>query len=103
MLQPTDVLSVFAPRLTACGVEWMVAGGVAAILYGEPRLTQDVDVVMKLGVGDAVRLAQSFPSSEFYSPPVGVIEEEAGRPAHGHLRQEGASERHFRDMQSAHV
>lgn len=32
----TDVISLFAPPLAACGVEWMVAGGVAAIVYGEP-------------------------------------------------------------------
>jgi hypothetical protein len=32
----------------------MVAGGVAAILYGEPRLTQDIDVVVALQARDAL-------------------------------------------------
>lgn len=67
------------------GVKWMVAGGVAAILYGEPRLTQDVDIVMDLAAPDAVRLANAFPESDFYCPPVAVIEEEVARPTHGHF------------------
>lgn len=85
MLQPTDVLSIFAPRLQASGVEWMVAGGVAAILYGEPRLTQDVDIVIDCAAPDAARLASAFPESEFYCPSVEVIAEEVARPAYGHF------------------
>lgn len=85
VLQPTDVLSVFAPRLLASGVEWMVAGGVASILYGEPRLTQDLDVVLRLTTIDAARLEAAFPAAEFSCPPLSVIEEEAARPAFGHF------------------
>ena len=85
MLQPTDVLSVFAPRLRAAGVEWMVAGGVAAIAYGEPRFTQDLDVVLALEAVDAARLANCFPHEQFYCPPVEALAEEAGRPAFGHF------------------
>ena len=34
----------------------MVTGGVAAIVYGEPRLTNDVDAVLELRLGDVARL-----------------------------------------------
>ena len=47
-MRPTDLISVFAPGFDASGIEWMVAGGVAAIVYGEPRLTQDLDVVASI-------------------------------------------------------
>ncbi len=84
-VRPTDVVSIFAPALTAAGVEWMVSGGVAAILYGEPRLTQDIDVVVAMHPRDAVRFAQQFPDADFYCPPVEVIAQEAERAAFGHF------------------
>ena len=61
-MRPTDVISVFAPPLLARGVEWMVAGGVVAIVHGEPRHTQDLDIVAALGPAQAARLAGQFPA-----------------------------------------
>ncbi len=63
----------------------MVSGGVAAILYGEPRLTQDIDVVMALQPSDAMKFARQFPDTAFYCPPVEVIAQEAARDAFGHF------------------
>ena len=63
----------------------MIAGGVAAIVYGEPRLTQVLDVVAALRASDAGQFAAQFPSSEFYCPPAETIAEEAGREAFGHF------------------
>ncbi|MDQ6610979.1 MAG: hypothetical protein M3Y64_00990 [Gemmatimonadota bacterium] len=85
MMRPTDVVSVFAPPLLATGIEWMVAGGVAAIVYGEPRFTQDLDVVVALKPAQAGVFAQQFPDSEFYCAPSEVIAEEAEREAFGHF------------------
>ncbi len=63
----------------------MVAGGVAAILYGEPRFTQDIDVVVALDARDAERFANQFPATEFYCPPIEVIAQEAARTSYGHF------------------
>lgn len=63
----------------------MIVGGVAAIVYGEPRLTQDIDLVAALREEDAARFAAQFPSTEFYCPPVEAIVEEARREAFGHF------------------
>ncbi len=41
-MRATDVVTAFAPGLLASGLEWMIAGGVAAIVYGEPRVTLDI-------------------------------------------------------------
>jgi len=82
---PTDAVSVFAPRFAAAGVPWMVTGGVAAIVYGEPRLTQDIDVVVVIGAGEVSRFADQFPDSDFYCPPLEVIAEEAKRELFGHF------------------
>lgn len=63
----------------------MIAGGVAAIVYGEPRLTQDIDLVVALHPRDAATLSTQFPDTQFYCPPVEVIAEEAARDAFGHF------------------
>jgi hypothetical protein len=56
-VRPTDLIAVFAPRFDATGIEWMIAGGVASIVYGEPRLTQDLDVVAAISPVDAMSVA----------------------------------------------
>lgn len=44
-------------------------GSVASILYGEPRLTNDVDFVIFLRDADIAQLQEVFPAPEFYLPP----------------------------------
>lgn len=40
----------------------MITGGLAAIIYGEPRLTNDVDIVMRLEPEAAELLIEAFPA-----------------------------------------
>ena len=57
-------------------IPYMVAGSVAAVVYGEPRMTNDMDVVVDLHAESVTPLADSFPAPEFYFPPrVAVLEE----------------------------
>ena len=65
------------------GARYLVSGSVASILYGEPRLTHDVDFVIFLRDSDVTRLQQVFPAPEFYVPPPEVIAAEIARPAKG--------------------
>jgi hypothetical protein len=44
----------------------MVVGSFASGLYGEPRLTQDIDVVIDAGPDDARKLCGQFLPQEFY-------------------------------------
>ena len=71
--------------LNALGVTYMVTGAVAAIIYGEPRLTNDIDLVVVLNANDAERFRSAFDSPDFYVPPVDVIVTEAARPAYAHF------------------
>jgi hypothetical protein len=80
-----DLYTHLLHRLNETGIPYMITGGVAAIMYGEPRLTNDADIVVALGVDDAERFAEAFPSPEYYVPPIEVIREEAARPAWGHF------------------
>ena len=76
---------LFVRPLNQLGIRYMVGGSVAAILYGEPRLTHDVDFIVHLRREEIARLQQVFPSPEFYTPPAEVIVTEVAREQRGHF------------------
>jgi hypothetical protein len=80
-----DELSVFAVRLEAIGAPYMVTGATAAILYGQPRVTNDLDVVVDLDDQSRTALLRAFPATEFYVPPESVIRAEQARVQRGHF------------------
>ena len=80
-----DELSLFVARLESTGAPYMVTGATAAILYGQPRVTNDLDVVLSLNNVTRAALLQAFPDSEFYVPPESVIRAEEARPQRGHF------------------
>jgi hypothetical protein len=79
----TDLFLLFIRPLNRAGVRYVIGGSVAAIFYGEPRLTRDVDVMVFLNETTIRRLPEIFPPSEFYLPPQETILAEAARPQHG--------------------
>lgn len=80
-----DLIKIFTTRLTKASISYFVTGAVASIIYGEPRLTHDIDVVVELSRKDASKMAEAFPLEEFYCPPIEVIQLEIGRPLRGHF------------------
>lgn len=78
-------IELFVSRLEAVGAPYMVTGSVASMIYGEPRLTLDVDLVVQLEVERAEELLAAFPESEFYRPPLEVVRLECSRDARGHF------------------
>ncbi len=73
----------FLRPLNRLGIRYIVGGGVAAILYGEPRFTNDLDLVAFLRPDDIPRLIKAFPTPEFYVPPPDVNAAEIARPEKG--------------------
>ena len=66
---PEPELSLlFIRPLNRLGVRYLISESVAAILYGEPRLTHDVDFVVFLRADHVPRLREMFPLPEFYLP-----------------------------------
>jgi hypothetical protein len=83
---PEPELSLlFLRPLNRLGVKYVISGSVAAILYGEPRLTHDVDFVVFLRGEDIARLSAAFPSPGFYLPPPEVIHAELALEQRGHF------------------
>jgi hypothetical protein len=80
-----DDLSIFATRLERVGAPYMVTGATAAIIYGQPRVTNDIDVVLALDDVHRPALLRAFPAAEFYVPPESVIRAEQARAQRGHF------------------
>lgn len=80
-----NLFLMFTQRLNTLGVAYMVSGSVAVIIYGAPRLTHDVDLIVELDRGQIARLPDIFPPKEFYCPPSEVIAVEAAREQRGHF------------------
>jgi len=76
---------LFVAKLNAIGVRYMVSGSVAAMYYGEPRLTNDVDIVLFLESADLSAFIDAFPLKDFYCPPLEVIQVESARDLRGHF------------------
>jgi len=49
-MQPHNLFSIFVDRLNKHSISYVVTGSVAAIVYGEPRVTHGIDLVVNCGV-----------------------------------------------------
>ena len=58
--------------LERLGIPYMVVGGFAAIFYGEPRLTIDVDIVVNMRSEHIGPFVAAFPVSEYYVSEEGI-------------------------------
>jgi hypothetical protein len=80
-----ELFLLFVRPLNHAGIRYVVSGSVAAIFYGEPRLTHDVDFVVFLNANDIQRLIEVFPAKDFYLPPEATMLAETAREHHGHF------------------
>ena len=70
-----ELLRYLVDTLDGLAIDYMIVGSHASIYYGEPRLTQDVDVVVELTPPALPTFLERFPRSEFY------VSEDAARDA----------------------
>jgi hypothetical protein len=57
---PADLLAALAEALAAVGARWYLFGAQAALIWGRPRLTADVDVTVRLEPEDPDALVRAF-------------------------------------------
>ena len=84
-MQQPDLFRTLAGRLNMAQLRYMITGAAASIVYGEPRLTIDLDIVVEISVQDIDKIIEFFPIDEFYSPPLEVLQAEAKRSQKGHF------------------
>jgi len=65
-MEPSDLLRHLAHCLDKWKIPYLITGSMASMAYGEPRLTNDIDVVVDLREGNLSALAECFPESDFY-------------------------------------
>ena len=80
-----NLFRIFVSRINKLSISYMITGAVASIIYGEPRLTNDIDLVIDLKPDNVEKFAAAFPFEEFYCPPSEVIKLEIRRPLRGHF------------------
>jgi predicted nucleotidyltransferase len=68
-VEQADLLRHLIEVLEGLDVSYMLVGSVASGAYGEPRMTQDIDVVVALIPDDVPPLTRAFPSPEYYLSP----------------------------------
>ena len=74
-MDPYELLERIARILENLHIPYLVTGSVAAMAFGEPRLTNDIDLVAAIGNEHVEGLIAEFPEDEFY------ISEDAVRDA----------------------
>lgn len=68
-LQADELKSFFAyvtALLEYLNIPYMVVGGFAAVFYGEPRFTADVDIVVDMQASQIDDFVSAFPTPDYY-------------------------------------
>lgn len=84
-MEESSLTALFVRPLNALDIPYLVTGGVAAIIYGEPRFTRNIDLVISLHPDNAQAIVRAWPDDTFYVPPLEVLPEESARSRHGHF------------------
>ena len=56
------ILRTVARELKQASIPYMMIGGQAVLIYGEPRLTRDIDVTLGIGVSELARIKKILPA-----------------------------------------
>jgi hypothetical protein len=62
-MEQSELLRYFTTFLEQLGVRYFVTGSMATIFFGEPRFTNDIDIVVDLPAGQISAFCRAFPSS----------------------------------------
>jgi len=67
-------LKMILSVLEKAGIDYMIGGAVAVWSWGEPRSTQDIDIVIHLGIEQINALSKELEKAEIYLPPDIILE-----------------------------
>jgi hypothetical protein len=68
-MEPSELLRFAVEVLERLGIRYFVTGSTVTIFYGEPRFTNDIDIVADLSIESVVEFCRQFPDEEFYVSP----------------------------------
>jgi len=65
-MEPEDLLCHVRDVCDRMQLTYLVVGSIATIAYGEPRFTNDIDIVLDLPDDQIAEFCSSFPDEDFY-------------------------------------
>ncbi|HEX2988688.1 MAG TPA: hypothetical protein VHS06_11030 [Chloroflexota bacterium] len=65
-MEQTEILRYVVEVLEKLQVPYMLVGSISSAVYGEPRMTLDIDVVVQLVPDEIEHLCEAFPPEEYY-------------------------------------
>jgi hypothetical protein len=65
-MEQLDLLRMVVGTIEGMGLRYFVTGSTATIFYGEPRFTNDIDVVVELPEQRVAEFCGRFLPNEFY-------------------------------------
>lgn len=73
-MDPTELLGVVGAQLDRIGCPRFTTGSVASMVYGEPRFTNDIDIVVRLDERKARAIAEAFVGDDWYVSPEAAVD-----------------------------
>jgi len=74
-MEQSELLRYVVTALERLGLRYFVTGSTVTIFFGEPRFTNDIDIVVSLPATAVSEFCRQFPEEEFY------VSDEAARDA----------------------
>lgn len=65
-MEPTELLRLVGERLDRLGCERFTTGSLASMVFGEPRFTNDIDIVVRMDERQARLVSEAFQGEEWY-------------------------------------
>lgn len=65
-MDQAELLRYTVLALDRLGIPYAIVGSFASGIWGEPRFTQDIDILIQLSVEQVKQLCNEFPCSDFY-------------------------------------
>jgi hypothetical protein len=73
-MEPSELLRRFVAVMERLKIRYLVTGSMATMAYGEPRFTNDIDIVVALPLDLVDAFCESFPEPEFYCYREAVVQ-----------------------------
>jgi len=61
-----ELLQYVIAALDRLGISYAIVGSFGSGAWGEPRMTRDIDIVIRVSPADVARLCDAFPEDNFY-------------------------------------
>jgi len=71
-MEQSELLAYFTEVLDRLNLSYLVTGSIATSYYGEPRFTNDIDVIVELRENEIEAFCGEFPANDFYLSPQAV-------------------------------